>query len=188
MLHPAVPSHLPHLRTLIREGAAEGAFEDELAANSIESALFFANLRQALATGRFLVEDARGVLSSRAVAGYVYWPDDHDAQHEPVGFGLFRALDAFGFEFWLTAVGRRWRGNGYGRALLRSLLETPAGRLAFVVRVRIESAGRSAMEHLLSEHGFVALRECGATRWFVRADAPEDLRGAIATAPSRSVH
>ena len=63
MLAPAHAGHLPTLRALIRESASEGSFDRELATNSPESQLFFANLRQALLTGYFVVEDARGVIA-----------------------------------------------------------------------------------------------------------------------------
>ena len=76
------------LRSLIREGAAEGCFDAKLASNCAETADFFAQLREALATGQLVVEDARGVLSQAAVWGYVYRPDGADPFTSPVGFGL----------------------------------------------------------------------------------------------------
>src|SRR5262245_203546 len=146
MLAPAHAGHLPTLRALIREGAADGSFDPELAGNSAETSLFFANLRQALVTGQFVVEDARGVLSQCAVSGYVYWPDKSGNLVEPIGFGLFRGFGDFGYELWLTAVASARRGGGHGRALLNSLLATPAGRLAFVARVQTGNGSNAAME------------------------------------------
>jgi ribosomal protein S18 acetylase RimI-like enzyme len=182
MLEPAHAGHLPALRALIRDGAAAGCFDAELAANSPETTLFFANLREALATGQFVVEDARGVLSRAAVSGYVYRPQGVDSLASPVGFGLFRAFGEFGFELWLTALAPEWRGSGHGRSLLGALLATPAGRLAFVTRVQAESRSRAAMERLLCELGYEICRETPSTLWFVRADAPQSLRSRVLTA------
>jgi GNAT superfamily N-acetyltransferase len=182
MLEPAHAGHLPLLRALIREGAAGGCFDAELAGNSADAALFFANLRQALATGQFIVEDARGVLSRAAVCGYVYRPERTEPLTSPLGFGLFRAFGDFGFELWLTAIAPEWRGNGHGRKLLQALLATPAGRLAFIARVRPESRDCTAMERLLVAHGYANCRDTAATRWFMRGDAPECVRMRLLTA------
>src|SRR5882724_2807052 len=97
MLAPAHAGHLPTLRALIREGASDGSFDRELATNSLESQLFFANLRQALLTGYFVVEDARGVIARESASGYVYWPADGGEGARPVGFGMFKAFGEFGY-------------------------------------------------------------------------------------------
>ena len=68
MLQPAHVGHLSILRSLIRDGAARGSFDRELATDSREAALFFSNLRQALDTGYFVEEDPRtGDLTTVAV-------------------------------------------------------------------------------------------------------------------------
>ena len=54
MLAPAHAGHLEFIRAVIRRGAIEGSFDPELAHNSRESEVFFANLRQALLGGRFV--------------------------------------------------------------------------------------------------------------------------------------
>jgi ribosomal protein S18 acetylase RimI-like enzyme len=179
MIAPAHAGHLATLRALIREGAAEGGFDRELASDSAETQLFFANLRQALVTGYFVVEDARGVLSRRAVPGYVYWPEDRNDLSQPVGFGLFRAFADLGYELWLTGVASAWRHAGHGRALLRALLATPAGRLAWIVRVQHRSESSAAMSRLLADHGYAPARETETTHYFLRHDAPEALRERI---------
>jgi len=179
MIAPAHAGHLATLRALIREGAAEGGFDRELASDSPETQLFFANLRQALVTGYFVVEDARGVLSRRAVPGYVYWPEDRNDLSQPVGFGLFRAFADLGYELWLTGVASAWRHAGHGRALLRALLATPAGRLAWVVRVQHRSESSAAMSRLLGDHGYAPARETETTHYFLRNDAPDALRERI---------
>ena len=190
MIAPAHAGHLATLRALIREGAAEGGFDRELATDSAETQQFFAALRQALVTGYFVVEDARGALSRRAVPGYVYWPEDRDDLSQPVGFGLFRAFGDYGYELWLTGVSSTRRRNGHGRAMLAALLATPAGRLAWIVRVQQRSGSGAAMERLLAEHAFVPARETDTTRWYLRGDAPETLRHSIVGAPAlqRTVH
>jgi hypothetical protein len=184
MIAPAHAGHLATLRALIREGAAEGSFDRELASDSAETKLFFANLRQALVTGYFVVEDARGVLSRRAVPGYVYWPEDRNDLSQPVGFGLFRAFGDLGYELWLTGVQSAWRRTGHGRAMLTALLATPAGRLAWVVRVQQRSGSSETMARLLAEHGYAPARETETTRWFLRADAPDGLREQVTAVPA----
>ena len=190
MIAPAHAGHLATLRALIREGAAEGSFDRELASNSADTQLFFANLRQALVTGYFVIEDARGVLSRRAAPGYVYWPESRSDLSQPVGFGLFRAFGDVGYELWLTGVSSEWRRNGHGRAMLKALLATPAGHLAWVVRVQQKSLSGTAMERLLEEHDFAVARESETTRWYLRADAPEALRKRVIESPivTRSLH
>ena len=88
MLQPAHVGHLPVLRALIRDGAARGAFDRALAGDSRDAALFFSNLRQALNTGYFVVEDPRtGDLATVAVPGYVYLPDRGGASSLPPAAG-----------------------------------------------------------------------------------------------------
>jgi len=183
MLAPAHARHLPTLRALIREGASEGSFDRELATNSPESQLFFTNLRQALLTGYFIVEDARGVIAREPASGYVYWPADGNEGTRPAGFGLFKAFGLFGFELWLTALDPAWRGTGHGHRLLSALFDTPAGRRAWVVRVQRGNNSGAAMEHLLALNRFVPVRATPSMRWLVRADAPCGLADTIRTAP-----
>ena len=171
------------LRALIRVGAAEGSFDRELATNSPESQLFFTNLRQALLTGYFIVEDARGVIAREPASGYVYWPADGNEGTRPAGFGLFKAFGLFGFELWLTALDPAWRGTGHGHRLLSALFDTPAGRRAWVVRVQRGNNSGAAMEHLLALNRFVPVRATPSMRWLVRADAPCGLADTIRTAP-----
>jgi hypothetical protein len=63
MLRPAHVVDLPILRALIREGALSGSFDRVLATESREAALFFTNLRQALASGYFVEAPAPGISS-----------------------------------------------------------------------------------------------------------------------------
>jgi len=182
MLGAAHAGHLPVLRSMIRIAAAEGSFDRELAQDSPEVRLFFANLRQALLTGYFVEQDSSGHGHPVAAPGYVYWPDDRRAEDRPVGFGVFKAFAEFGYELWLTGVDSQWRGAGHGRRMLAALLSTPAGHLAWTVRVQSSGLSSAIMSHLLGEHGYAIARQGRTQAWFLRHDAPaalvERMRGA----------
>jgi ribosomal protein S18 acetylase RimI-like enzyme len=181
MLYPAHVVHLPILRALIRDGAANGTFDRELATDTREAALFFSNLRQALKTGYFVEEDPRsGDLTTVAVPGYVYIPD-RGAASVPIGFGLFRAT-VFGYELWLSGVEAAWRGHGHGRAMIDALLNTAEGKRAYVMRISRFGRDAAAMAHLLSSLGYARARESARHTWYVRADAPLGLAEHIRTA------
>jgi GNAT superfamily N-acetyltransferase len=186
MLHPAHVGHLPVLRALIRDGAARGGFDRELATDSREAALFFSNLRRALTTGYFIEEDpATGDLTTVAVPGYVYHPERGGAASHPIGFGLFKAITV-GYELWLTGVDPAWRGHGHGRAMLAALLDTPAGRKAYVVRVQRFGRDSPAMAHLLASYTYAPAAETLHHSWFIRGDAPLDLAERIRSVPPTS--
>ena len=70
MLRPAHIGHLAMLRSLIRDAARDGASDPALAWDSPAAARFFGELRQALKSGYFVVEEpgSRGV-RTRAVPG-----------------------------------------------------------------------------------------------------------------------
>src|SRR3954467_3827206 len=111
MLSPAHVGHLPILRALIRDGAARGSFDRELATDSAEAAQFFSNLRRALTTGYFIEKSVSGGHPTTvAVPGYVYLPERGGALTQPIGFGLFKTID-LGYELWLTGVDPAWRGH-----------------------------------------------------------------------------
>ncbi len=183
MLHPAHVGHLGILRALIRDGAARGGFDSSLATDSREAGMFFSNLRRALTTGYFIEEDAAsGDLKTVAVPGYVYHPDRGGGASQPIGFGLFKAIPE-GFELWLTGVDPAWRGHGHGRAMLKGLLGTPAGRLAYVVRLQLFGRDSPAMAHLLGSYDYTRTSEVThKTSWFIRGDAPPALAARILTA------
>jgi hypothetical protein len=176
MLKPAHVGHLALLRSLIRQGAAEGSFDRELAQDSPGTEEFFAKLKQALVTGYFVEDVGTGRLATVAVPGYVFWPDDRHSGMPPVGFGLFRSIDHNGgYELWLAALDLVARGGGQGRALLAALLGTPAGQKTYIVRAQRDSRYLVALEHLLVEFGFTAGGATKRLRWFLRDDAPADL-------------
>ena len=189
MLRPAHIGHLALLRSLIRDGARDGAFDPALAWDSPAATRFFGELRQALKTGYFVVEDGTsGTVRTVAVPGYVYWADETAGSEPPVGFGLFRAVDD-GYELWLTGIETHLRGKGHGRAMLQALFSTPTGRRTRVMRVRRAARSAGAVAHLLAEHGFTATRETERETWFVRvAPPPDEVRRSVVTYPRRPLH
>ena len=182
MLAPAHAGHLGMLQNWIRSGAAEGSFDRELAQDSADTTLFFANLRQALVVGYFVQEDPRGRLFTRPASGYMYYAEHVGDPSRPIGFGLFKALPQMGYELWLTGIDNAWRGRGHGHAMLSLILATPAGRLAYVVRVDPEGASGAAMQHLLEALDFHSVRDTADLRWFVRGDAPAEIAARIRNA------
>ena len=170
MLRPAHIGHLGMLRSLIRDGAREGGFPPELAWDSAESARFFGELKQALKSGYFVVEDRdSGEMRTVAVPGYVYWANEMSGNEPPVGFGLFRAAPGGGYELWLAGLEGTLRGRGHGRAMLSALFSTPTGRDTRYVRVRRASRYADSVAALLEQHGFTATRETLQETYFVRA-------------------
>jgi ribosomal protein S18 acetylase RimI-like enzyme len=188
VLRPAHIGHLALLRSLIRDAARDGAFDPALAWDSPAASRFFGELRQALKTGYFVVEDqASGTVHTVAVPGYVYWADETAGSEPPVGFGLFRAVDD-GYELWLTGIEAQLRGKGHGRAMLQALFSTPTGRRTKVMRVRRSARSAGAVAHLLAEHGFTATRETDRETWFVRVAPPPTSERRSAPLPSRPLH
>ncbi|CAG0993911.1 hypothetical protein BURK1_02420 [Burkholderiales bacterium] len=187
MLRPAHIGHLALLRSLIRDAARDGAFDPALGWDSPAATRFFGELRQALKTGYFVVEDhASGTVRTVAVPGYVYWADETGSSEAPVGFGLFRAVDD-GYELWLAGLEAHLRGKGHGRAMLQALFSTSTGRRTKVMRVRRSARSAGALAHLLAEHGFTATRETDRETWFVRvAPLPPDTPRAAR--PRRPLH
>jgi hypothetical protein len=179
MIQPAHVGHLALLRTLIRQAAAEGSFDRELAGDSVEAAEFFDKLKRALVTGYFVETDPRtGKLDTVSVPGYVFWSEDRHSGMPPVGFGLFRALD-HGYELWLAGLEFAKRGGGNGRALLTALLATPPGQKTYIVRVQRTSRYIRQVSHLLGTLGFDAIGDTERLRWFLRRDAPSALAARI---------
>ena len=175
MLAPAHVGHLAMLRSLIREGAAEGSFDRQLAGDTPEAVEFFSKLKRALVSGYFVEEDPRtGKIDAVAVPGYVFWPDERHSGMPPVGFGLFRALEG-GYELWLAGLELNRRGGGHGRALVNALFATPPGKRTWVVRIQRGSRYGATVRHLLKPLGFDEVGETSRLRWFVRRDAPPAL-------------
>jgi hypothetical protein len=176
MLQPAHVGHLALLRSLIRQGAAEGSFDRELAQDSPGAEDFFAKLKRALVTGYFVEDVGTGKLATVAVPGYVFWPDDRHSGMPPVGFGLFRSIDGnSGYELWLAGLDLSARGGGQGRALLAALFGTPAGQKTHIVRAQRDSRYLVALQHLLAEFRFTPVGDTKRLRWFLRDDAPPEL-------------
>jgi hypothetical protein len=190
MLFPAHAAHLGRLRNWIKSGAAEGSFDRELATDSAESTLFFANLRQALAVRHFVQEDRCGKLYTCPASGYMYYAERSGDRSHPIGFELFKTLPGIGRELRLTGVDNAWRGRGHGHAMLSAMLATPAGHFSCVVRVHPGGASGATMRHLLESLEFTAIRETAHLRGCGRTDAPADIATRIGTAPllRRDVH
>lgn len=183
MVAPAHAGHLDLLQNWIKSGAADGSFDRDLAQDSADSTLFFANLRQALVLGYFVQEDAHGRLYTSPTSGYMYHAEQGGDPSRPIGFGLFKALPRMGYELWLTGIDPAWRGRGHGQAMLSAMLATPAGKHAYVVRVDPNGASGAKMQHLLESLDFHTVRETADLRWFVRGDAPADVAARIRSAP-----
>ena len=171
-LVPAHPAHFDWIARNLREGAAEGSFDPELATDSLSSHVFFANLRQALQTGYFLEDKDGGPPSQVPASGYVFVLSTTSRGAVPVGFALFKSMGGPGFELWLTGVDRRYRGRGFGKAMLRAALGTPAGMLAHVARVNRAGKSAEAIGRTLLAVGYRHERDGTDMRWFVRQDAP----------------
>ena len=182
MLEPANVRHLALLRSLIRQGAADGSFDRNLAADSAVAEEFFAKLKRALVTGYFVEDVGSGKLATVAVPGYVFWPDDRNTGMPPVGFGLFRSIDGTGYELWLAGLDLSARGGGQGRALLASLFATPPGQKTYIVRVQRDSNHVKALQGLLEEFGFTAVGDTAKLRWFLHDAAPDGLASHVRNA------
>ena len=170
------------LRSLIRQGAAEGSFDRALAADTPGAIEFFARLKRALVSGYFVEEDPQtGRVESVPVPGYVFWPDGRESGAPPAGFGLFRALDN-GYELWLAGLEFERRGGGHGRALLEALLATPPGKKTWVVRIPRGSRYAAAVHHILAPFGFDLAGDTAKLRWFVRRGAPASVAARVSAA------
>lgn len=178
MLQPAHVGHLAMLRSLIRQGAQDGNFDRELGVASPDTEAFFAKLKRALVTGYFVEEGRSGRIDTVAVPGYVFWPDDRHSGSQPVGFGLFRAIED-GYELWLAGLDLGARGGGHGRALLAALFATAQGQKTWIVRVQRSSRYVSALQHLLTDFGFAVVGDTPRLRWFLRTDAPAGLASRV---------
>ena len=182
MLRVATPAHGDFLRRLLREGAADGAFEHGIATDSAEASLFFAAVDGALATGYLRVPGLDARLDREVhVAGYVYSARGGDP---PIGFGLFREVGAGSeFELWLTGIAAEARGVGHGRSMMRELLATPPGRLTSVVRCKRTGVHGKVALKLFREFGFALCRTTPSVVWLVTSSASPELLRRIAELP-----
>jgi hypothetical protein len=178
MLEPANVRHLALLRSLIRQGAQDGAFDHALGTATPEAEEFFAKLKRALVTGYFVEEGKSGRIDTVAVPGYVFWPDGRNSGTPPVGFGLFRAIEG-GHELWLAGLDLGARGGGHGRELMTALFATPQGQTTWIVRVQRGSRYAPALQHLLADFGFAWAGDSARLRWFLRKTAPAELASRI---------
>ncbi|HTQ01741.1 MAG TPA: hypothetical protein VMN56_20655 [Casimicrobiaceae bacterium] len=189
VIAPALPSHFPWMRSLLQDGAREGSFEADLATGSFDARIFFSNLHRALSTGSFLCERGGSPIEVRAL-GYVYSAANARgaSASTPVGFALMKSLGTLGFELWLVAVDRPWRGCGHGTAMIREVLATPAGALAYVAR--LNDAGRCShvILDILCGAGYAVARTGGGVQWLVRRDAPDMILRAVCGRAQHATH
>lgn len=174
-LVPAHPEHFDWIAQTLRDGAADGSFDAELRTDSIASRVFFENLRRTLLTGYFLDEGSDGSPAQVPASGYVLVLTKGPQDAVPLGFALFKSVGGLGFELWLVAVDRRYRGRGFCKAMLQVALATPAGMLAHVARVNRAGPDCEAMGKALVALGYRRERDGPCVRWFVRQDAPQAL-------------
>ena len=181
MLEPAHVGHLAFIRALIREGAANGCFDRELASESPAAALFFTNLRRALQSGYFVqFDEHRAKTLPIHAPAYVYRPSGTDV---PIGFGLFKEISDDCFELWLLATSAAHRRLGHGRAMIGCLMATPVGKLTLLARCTRATQGSEITARLLAEVGFVARRTTPEQMWLVHRSAPEDFVRRVTAAP-----
>ena len=174
-LVPAHPHHFDWIARLLRDGAADGSFDAELGTDSVASRLFFENLKRTLQTGSFLDHRDEAAPTQVPASGYVLVLTNAEGAAVPLGFALFKSIGGLGFELWLVAVDRRYRGRGFCKAMLQAALATPAGMLAHVARVNRGGRDCEAMGKALGAAGYRAERDGPDVRWFVRHDAPRAL-------------
>ena len=175
VLLPTHPEHFDWIAQTLREAAAAGSFDTELATGSLASRLFFENLRQALSTGYFLDHRGDDAPAQVPASGYVLFLTKGTRAPVPLGFSMFKSIGGLGFELWLVAIDRRYRGKGFCKALLQAALATPAGMLAHVARVNRAGADFEVMGKALGAAGYRQARDGPDVRWFVREDAPQAL-------------
>lgn len=174
-LVPAHAGHFDWIARILREGAADGSFDAELAAESLASQVFFANLRRALETGYFLAGREDAPPEQTLASGYVYVLSNGTRAATPLGFTMFKSIGSLGFELWLAAVDRRYRGRGFCKAMLAAALATPAGMLAHVARVNRAGRHSGAIGKALESAGYRVACDGPDVRWFVHRDAPDAL-------------
>lgn len=175
-LIPAHAGHFAWIAASLREGAAQGSFDPELATDSLPARVFFENLRQALETGYFLSDRGEDAPAPTAASAYLFTVVPAGRAPIPVGFAIFKSIGALGFELWLCGIERRYRGRGLCTSMLAAARQTPAGMLAQVARVNRTSRDCAAICRALERSGYRSTREGPHVRWFVREDAPETLK------------
>jgi len=189
VIAPALPSHFPWMRSLLEDGAREGSFDADLATDSFDARIFFANLHRALSVGSFVCERGDSPVDVRAL-GYVYSSANARgaSASTPVGFALMKALGTLGFELWLVAVERPWRGCGHGTAMIREVLATPAGALAYVARLNDAGRRSHVIRNILCGAGYAVARTGGGAQWLVRRDAPDVILRAVRDCAEHATH
>ena len=180
MLLPAQERDLPQICALIRDGAAHRSFDEELARDSVDSAVFFTRLRDVISR-RIWVRPAAG-------AGLEWVPASLFVFHEnaaspAIGFVAIRGAGPLGYELWLTALDRQRHGRGLGRRMLTEFFGSPEGSATSVAQCSLHAPGAQACAHILASAGFVVARTGKESAWLARAELPRDALEWIRTAP-----
>ena len=68
--------------------------------------------------------------------------------------------------------------------MMAALLKTTPGKSAYVVRMTTFGRESPAMGHLLQSFGYSCVRETAQYTWYLRDDAPAELRRRIRNAPN----
>jgi hypothetical protein len=177
---PAREKDLPYLRALIRDGAKEKSFDEELAGESPESELFFANFGEVLARKVWSRPASLGQPRHAPAHVFLYQPT---AISVPIGFVAVRGIGRLGDELWLAAIDRDIRGRGIGRRMLVDFFATGDGKRTTVAQCRIDAPGAQACAHVLSTIGFITARVGNDAVWMARADLPSSALDWMRTAP-----
>jgi len=184
MLRPAYVADLSVLRSLIRDGAVRGDIDRELATPSPKATIFFETLRKALASGYFVEEHPlTGASLTVAAPAYLYRPEGIPTE-KPIGFGIFKALTT-GYQLWLAGLATAWRGQGYGRAMITALLNSPHGKQTYLIRLLAGGTDNEPMGHLLESLGYKLAQKTSQHLSYVRNDTPDDLLEILLAPASR---
>lgn len=182
MLALAHAGHWVFIRELVREAAALGSVDRELATDSPTSVQFFASLRRALQTNDFAEKSPyRAPSQLQRLRGFVF-PLPRSTL--PIGFVLLKACGGPSFEAWLLGVSAAYRGRGHAGAMIDELLASNAGRCTHLVRCPRDGAGAAIVAEIFRRRGFVPGRSSDSEVWLLHPDAPRELVQAIATAPA----
>jgi GNAT superfamily N-acetyltransferase len=174
-LFPPIPSTVEWIARILREGGRRRKLRRGACDRFARGTGLFreppAGARDGLPPDR----RRRCTPSQTAASGYVYTLASASRGAIPIGFTLFKSIGGLGFEVWLVGVDRRFRGKGFGKAMLQAALATPAACSPTSRRVNRAGHDCVAMGKALGGAGYRPERDGPDVRWFVRQDAPQAL-------------
>jgi ribosomal protein S18 acetylase RimI-like enzyme len=115
MLKKATVQHFPFIRSLIIDGARNGAFEARLAGPEADT-LFFSGLAVGMEAGYVTMNG-----KTNRLYAYAYFNPARDKKN-PLGFALFQG-DEYMTEFWMAAIAPEFRGQGLGEIMFIEALQ-----------------------------------------------------------------